>query len=151
VDVDQTARIDPATHLQARRQAGIRQVTQRPPFFGQAIESIGVPCRHDLPQEACVLFAAGEVATAAEQQRLRDRDLEVAMGRLGIAVLVRLSDIDPLARQSVMCQKVAIASLELARRRQVVDRGAQAVTAMSLRHAAQFPQRVLQAVGQRLE
>ena len=73
------------------------------------------------------------------------------MRRLGVAVLVRLSHIDALARQAVVRQQVAITGLELACRRQVVDRGAQTVAAMPRGHATQFPQRVLQAVGQSFE
>jgi len=63
--------------------------------------------------------------------------------RLGIAVLVRLPHVDPLARHAVVRQQIAVSRLELARRRQVVHGGAEAVAAVSLRHAAQFPQRIL--------
>ena len=48
-------------------------------------------------------------------------------------------------------QQVAVAGLELPRRREVVHRRGQAVATMPPRHAAQFPERVLQAVGQGLE
>lgn len=151
MDVDQAARVDPAPHLQARRQAGRGQVAQRPPLLGDPTPTLGVPRRDELLQEGRVLRAAGEVAAAAEQQRLFDGGLEVPVCRLGVAVLVRLPGVDPLARQAVVRQEVAIAGLELARRRQVVDRGAQAIGTMSPGRAAQLPQRVLQAVGQRLE
>jgi len=104
-----------------------------------------------LRQEVRVLFAAGKIATAAEQQRLIDGPLEVPVRRLGIAVFVRLPDVDPLAGHAVVSQQVAIASLELPCRGQVIHRRAQAVGAMPLGHTAQFPQRVLQSVGQRLE
>jgi hypothetical protein len=151
VDVHQAARIDPATHLQARRQACIGKIPQCLQLLGEAVLPAGVPRRHQLLQEVRILLAAGEVATAAEQQRLFDDGLEVPVRRLGIAVLVRLSHIDALARQAVVCQQVTIAGLELARRRQVVHRGAEAITAVPARHAAQFPQRILQTIGQRLE
>jgi len=151
MDVDQAAGVDPAPHLQARRQPGRGQVAQHPPLLGNPTPAVGVPGRDEFLQEVRVLRAAGEVAAAAEQQRLLDGPLEVPVCRLGVAVLVRLPDVDPLARQAVVRQEVAIAGLELARRRQVVDGGAQAVGAMSPGYAAQLPQRVLQAVGQRLE
>lgn len=151
VNVHQAARINPAAHLQTRRQAHIGQVAQCLQLFGEAIRSAGVPRHHQLLQEVRVFVAAGEIAAAAKQQRLFGSALEVAVRRLGIAVLVRLAHIDPLTRQAVVSQQVAIARLELARRRQVIDRGAQAVTAMPLGRAAQVPQRVLQAVGESLE
>ena len=50
-----------------------------------------------------------------------------------------------------MSQQIAVTSLEFPRRRQVVHRGAETVAAVSLRHAAQFPQRILQTVRERLE
>jgi hypothetical protein len=50
-----------------------------------------------------------------------------------------------------MSQQIAVPSLEFPRRRQVVHGGAQAVAAVPPRHAAQFPQRVLQTIRQGLE
>ena len=64
---------------------------------------------------------------------------------------MRLADVDPLSREPVMFQEPPIAGLELPLGRKVVDRRAQAVAAMPSRHSPQFPQRVLQAVGQRFE
>ena len=64
---------------------------------------------------------------------------------------MRLADVDPLARQAVMLQQASVARLKLALGREVVDRRAQAVAAMPSRYSSEFPQRILQAVGQRLE
>ena len=66
MDVDQAAGIDPASHLQTRRQAIVGQVAQCLPFLGEAILSASVPRQDQLLQEVRVLLAAGEVATAAE-------------------------------------------------------------------------------------
>lgn len=151
MNVDQAAGVHLAPHLQARRQPRVGQVLERRDFLGEAVGSPRVPCRHDLLQERDVLFAAGERAAAAEQERLVDRALEVTVRRLRVAVLVRLPRVDPLARHAVVRQQVAIPGLELAGRRQVVHGRGQRITAMPTRHAAQFPQRVLQAVRQRLE
>jgi hypothetical protein len=151
VNVDQAAGIDPAGHLQTGRQPLLGQGSQDRQLFREAIRAAGVPRRHDLLQEGRVLRTAGELAAAAEQQRLIDGGLEVPVRRLRVAVLVRLSHVDPLARQSVVRQQVAVTGLEFPRRRQVVHGRAQAVAAMPPRHAAQVPQRVLQAIGQRLE
>jgi hypothetical protein len=126
-------------------------VPDRRDFLGEAVGAACVPRRHDLLQERDVLFAIGERAAAPEQQRLIDRGLEVTVRRLRVAVLVRLPRVDPLARHSVMREQIPIPGLELAGRRQVVHGRSQAVAAVPTRCAAQFPQRVLQAVRERLE
>jgi len=151
LQMNQAAAIDTAEQLQARRQPLLGQVPQRCQLLGEAIASAFIPGLHEVVQEVHILRAAGELAAAAEQQRLIDGGFEVPMRRLGVAVLVRLPGVDPLARHAVVSQQVAVTGLKLARRRQVVDGGSQAVAAVPPRHAAQFPQRVLQAVGERLE
>lgn len=90
-----------------------------------------------------VFVAAGEVAVATQEQGLVQRSLEVPVRRLRVAILVRLADVDPLAREAVMFQEPPIARLELAFGREVVDRRAQAVAAMPSRYSTEFPQRVL--------
>jgi hypothetical protein len=151
VHVNQAAGVNATEHLQARRQACIGQVPQRLHLLGETIRAARVPRRHHLLQEADVFHAAGEIATAAEQERLIDGGLEVSVRRLGVAVLVRLPRVDALAGNAVVRQQVAIARLEFTRRRQVVHGGRQAVAPVPPRHAAQFPQRILQAIGQGLE
>lgn len=149
--VNQAAGIDPAGHLQARRQPLLGQIPQRGHFLGETILPARVARRHGLPQEGYILLAAGELAAAAEQQRLIDGGLEVSVRRLRIAVLVRLPRVDPLTRHAVVRQQIAVTGLELAGRREVVDGGAQTVATVPPRHAAQFPQRILQTVGQGLK
>jgi hypothetical protein len=151
VNVNQTAGVDPAPDLQARRQSLIRQVAERPDLLGEPVPATDVADRHDLPQEQGVRVATGEVAAAAEQQRLVDGRLEVPVRRLRIAVLLRLSGIGPLARHAVVGQQIAVPGLELPRRRQIVHGGGQGIAAVPPRHPAQVPERRLQAVRQRLE
>jgi hypothetical protein len=151
VDVDQAARVDATVQPQATRQPGRRQRPQRCQFLGQTRATAGVARRHHALQEGDVLVAAGEVATPPHQERLAHGRLEVAVRRLAVAVLVRLADVDPLARHAVMAEQIAVARLELPLRRQVVDRRAEAVAAVPPRHAAQLPKRVLQPLRQRLE
>ena len=150
-DVDQAARIDPAPLHRPAGQPRVRQWPQRRHLLGQAVPPPVVADGHQVAEEDRVLVAGGEVATATEQQRLVDDRLEVAVGRLGVAVLVRLADVDPLTGQAVVVEQVAVAGLELSRRRQVVDGRTQAVAAVLAGHPAEFPQGVLQAVGKRLE
>ena len=151
VNVDQAPRIDPAPHLPATVQTRLRQSLQSRDLLGEAIPPCVVANRHDPVQEARVLFAAGEVPAATQQQRLIDSGLEVVVRRFGIAVLVRLPGVDPLSRQTVVIQQVAVTGLELPRRREVVHRRAETVAAVPTGHAPEFPQRLLHAVGECLE
>jgi hypothetical protein len=150
-DVDQAARIDPAPLHRPTGQPGVGQRLQRRHLLGQAVPPAVIPRGHQVAEERRVLVTAGELAAAAEQQRLIDARLEVAVGRLGVAVLVRLADVDPLAGQAVVIEQVAVAGLEFPRRRQVVDGRRQAVAAVLPRHPAEFPQGVLEAIGEGLE
>jgi hypothetical protein len=115
VDVDQASRIDPATHLQATGQTDVGQVLQRRDLFGEAIASTLITAPHNLQEELGVLLAAGKVPAATHQERLIDGGFEVVVRRFGIAVLVRLPDVDPLTGQTVVLQQIAIACLELPR------------------------------------
>jgi hypothetical protein len=147
----ETSRVDTRRQPQHTVESRRRQRLQGGEFLGVAIGSRHIPKRHDLLKKGRVLVPAGEVPAAAQQQGLIHGVLEVSVRRFGIAVLMRLAHIDPLADQTVMREQSLIPRLKLALRRQVVDRGAQAVAAMAAWHAAQLPQRVLQSFRQRLE
>jgi len=151
VDVDEAARVHPALQAQAAVEPPRRQRPERRAVRLEPRPPPAVPLPHHTLHERDVLVAAGEVTAAADQQRLIEGRLEVAVGRLVVAVLVRLAHVDPLAREAVMLQEAPVPPLELALRRQVVDGGAEAVAAVPPRHAAQVPEGVLQPVGQRLE
>jgi hypothetical protein len=151
VNVNQAAAVDATAHLQTRRQPRVGQVGQRPLFLGEAILTPRVPRLPQILEELRVVLAADEIAAAAEQQRLIDRGLEVPVRRLRIAVLVRLTHVDPLPRQAVVRQQIAITRLEFPLLGVIVDGGGQTVAAVPSRHAAQFPQRILQAVRERLK
>jgi len=151
VDVDQAAAVHAHRQAQATVQALRRQVSQYGEFRGVPRLSRRIARGHHFLKKAAIRVAAAEVAGAAQQQRLVHRGLEMPVRRLAVTVLVRLPNIDPLAGQTIMLQQAAIARLKLTLGRQVVDGSTQAVAAMAPRHASQFPQRVLQAVGQRLE
>jgi hypothetical protein len=136
VQVNQTSRVHPTADFQARRQPLIGQIPQRSPFLGEPIGASGVARLHDALQEVHILLACGEIPAATQQQCLIDGGLEVPVGRFGVAVLVGLPDVDPLAGQAVVGQQVAVSGLELPRRRQVVHCGTQAVAAMPSWHPA---------------
>jgi len=151
VNVDQASRIDSARHLEATRQTHIGQTPQRRDLFGEAISPRLVANLHHVLDELTVLFAAGELPTTPQEQRLIDGGFEVAVRRLDIAVLVGLSGIDPLANQTVVCQQIAVSGLELPRRRVVVHGGGEAVATVPSRHATECVQGVLQSIGECLE
>ncbi len=103
-----------------------------------------------LPHERLVGRPAHEIPTATQQQRLLQRALELVMALLGIAVLVGSSGLDRLSLETVVAQQ-RLVSLGEGRpcgpRRH--GRG-QPIGAVELRHAAQFSQRILQALAEAL-
>ena len=151
MDVDQAPGIDAATHLPEAGLTLLGQFLQGRDLFGEPIPPAFVADPHHTSQEARVFLAAGEVPAAPQEQRLVDSGLEVAVRRFGVAVLVRLPGVDPLPRQAVVIQKIAVAGTEFPRRREVVHRRAEAVAAVLPGHAPEFPQGVLQPLRQRLE
>jgi hypothetical protein len=138
-------------HLEApgRLQAGRRQPAQQRQLLVEALLAALVELAEQRPQEAGVLIPALEVAAAAEHQRLAQGALEAVVALLAVAVLVRLPDVDGLRLQAVVPQQglVALRELLVAARR---HGGTHAVGAVELRHAAELPQGVLQALGQAL-
>ncbi len=149
--VDQASRIDATMYLEATAQTHLGQSLQRGSLLGNAITPRVVATLHQLLKEADVLRTVGEIPAATQQQRLISGVLEVVVGRFGVTILVRLTDVDPLTGQTIVPQQILVAGLELPLGRQVVDRSAEAVGAMQSGHATQFPQRVLQTIRESLE
>jgi hypothetical protein len=92
-----------------------------------------------------------EVATGAQHQFLIHGSPEAMMALFDIAVLVAISSLDLLRRQTVVAQQTFIAVGELRRPHRVVDRRRKPIRAVPLRYLAQFPQRILQTLAQALE
>ena len=111
---------------------------------------VGVAPRAQIVQERFVLLLAREVVAAAQQQRLLDRALEAMMTLLAIAVLVTRVGVDRLRLDSVVCHQRLIAARELVRPRSL-HRQTHAIRAMSRRHSAQRPHRVLEPVAETRE
>ena len=151
VDVDQAPGVDTATHPPEAGLTLLGQFLQSCDLFGETIPPAFVADPHHTSQEARVLLAAGEVPATTQEQRLVDGGLEVVVRRFGVAVLVRLTGVDPLPRQAVVIQEIAVAGAEFPRRRQVVHRRAEAVAAVLPGHAPEFPQGVLQPLRECLE
>ena len=144
VEVDQAPGIDAAPHLPETGLTLLGQFLQGRDLLGEAIPPTPVADGDQIPEKSDAFLPIGEVPAATQQQRLVDGGLEVAVRRFGVAVLVRLPGIDPLPRQAVVIQEVAVAGAEFPRRRQVVHRRAEAVAAVLPGHAPEFPQSVLQ-------
>lgn len=128
-----------------------RQLAQARLLLGELVGPPRIPLVDQACQKPFVLFAAGKVAAAAQQERLIDGRFQMAVRRFDVAVLMRLADVDPLRLDLVVVHQVAVTLAKLAVLREVVDRRAEAVAAMSPRHAVQLPHRLLESAAHRLE
>lgn len=151
VNVDQAPRVHTHRHPQTTILPLHRKRPQRRQFLTMPLLPGRVTRGDHRLEKPQVFLAAGEVPAATQKQGLVHGRLEVAVGRFAVAVLVRLADVDPFARQAVMFQQPQVTRLKFTFGRQVVDRRTEAVAAVPLGHSSQFPQRVLKAVRQRLE
>jgi hypothetical protein len=105
-----------------------------------------------LPHEHPVAVPAGEVSAAPHHQRLVQSLLELVVALLRVAVLVAFADLDGLALQAVVTQQRLITLLErLGPFDSRLHGRRQPIRAMHPRHAAQFPQGVLQAFAKTLQ
>ena len=149
--MDRAPRIDPHPPSPARLQPPRGQQPQQGQLLGQPRLPAGVELAEQPAQEGEVVAVAGEVAAAAEHQRLAQRPLELAVALLDVAVLVGAGRVDRLPGQAVVPQQRLVAALEDLRLGPRRHRRGQAVGAVDLGHAAQLPQRVLQPLAEALE
>lgn len=75
----------------------------------------------------------------------------MSVRRLDVAVFVGLTHVDPLARHTIVREQIAIPRLEFPFVREVVDGGGETVASVSPWRSAQFPEGILQTVGEGLE
>ena len=129
-----------------------RQRPQQRQLLRQSSTPTCVALLKHLPQERLVRFATDEVATATQHQRLVQGSLELAMALLHIAVLVPLARLNGLGLQTVMREQRLVALLERLRPFDArLHRRRQPIGAMTLGHAAQFPQRILHPFAEALQ
>lgn len=128
-----------------------RQRAEAGLFLAELVGPRGVPLVRQSAEECFIVVAVGEVAAAAQQERLIDDGLQVTVRRLDVAVLMRLAGVGPLRLDLVVGHQVAVACAKLAIFREVVHRRAEAVATVPSRHAAQSPQRFLESSAERLE
>ena len=151
LDVDRAARIHRRLDTPRRLEPTRRQRPQVFHLQGLLHDPVGVELSEQIAEVVLVRFAAGEVATGAEHQLLIERAFEAMVALFDVAVLVAVPGLDRLPVEAVVLQQRLIPLGELRTPRARRDRGREPVGAVNGRHAAEFGQRVLQPVGQRLE
>jgi hypothetical protein len=134
----------------ARFQPTSRQLPQQRQLLRQSRLPVRIELLEVPSQECLVGGPAGEVAAAPQEQRLLQRSFELAMALFGVAVLVGVTGLDGLALQTVVPQQ-GLVSLREGRSLGPRWHGRrQPVGAMQQRHAAQFPEGILQAFAEAL-
>jgi hypothetical protein len=117
-------------------------------------ESIG-PCKisfgYHLFDKRHVVVAAFEVTAATEQQSLIDRVLDVAIQGFDVAVLVGTPSVGVLRADAVVPHQRLIPRGQFLFGGVILNRGAERVGAMQLRHAPELPERFLDAFAEGFE
>jgi hypothetical protein len=147
---DGAARFHPQPQPLARLQPPWGQGPQQRQFLGQAGPSPGVELCEQLLQEGGVGIPAAEVPAAPQHQGLVQRLLEAVVPLLDVTVLVALAGLDGLGGQAVMLEQGLVTPLEGVGIAAGLDGRGQAVGAVQVRHAAEFPEGVLQALAEAL-
>ncbi len=150
-DVDRAPRIDPRLEPPGHLQPATRQGRQHGHFLSETLLSVGIASGHELLEERLVVASAGEIAAPAKHQGLIDGLLETMMTLLDVAILVGLPGLDRLAFELVMREQSLVSPREHLGFGIAVDRGGQAIGAVSPRDSSQFPQGVLQPFAEALE
>ncbi len=150
-DVDRAARIDPRREPSGHLQPSGRQGRQDGQLFMETLLSVGVAPGHEPLEERLIVASIGEIAAAPEHQGLVDGLLEEVMTLFDVTILVGLSRLDRLTFEPVMGEQSLVASSEHLGFGVAVDRGGQAIGAVSPGDSSQFPQDVLQALAEALE
>ena len=142
----------PLAHAHALSLQGLQPpVRQRPQprlLRRELVAAAPIPPRHQRTHELPVFLPTREIAAATQQQLLLQGFLETPMALFAIAVLVPAVGIGCLGGDTVMTHQGLVAHRVLFRMAFVIHRQRHAVRAMTLRHRAQLPERVLQPLAQ---
>ena len=150
-DMDRAARIDLGLDPPCHLQPASRQGRQDGHFLIKPLLSVGIASGHDLLEEQRIVASAGEIAATSEHQGLVDGLLEPVMTLLDVAILVGLARLDRLTFQAVMREQSLVSPSEHFRVGIAVDRGGQAIGAVTPGDSSPFPQGVLQPFAEALE
>jgi hypothetical protein len=134
-----------------RLQPALRQRPEQGHLLGQASLAAGVELAEQRLEEGDVGVPAGEVAAAPQHEGLVHGGLEAVVPLLDIAVLVALAGLDGLGGQAVVVEQSLVTPLEGFGAATGLDGGRQAISAVQLRHSAQLPEGVLEALAETLE
>jgi hypothetical protein len=150
LDMDGAARVYTHRPTLARLQTPSRQRPQQGQLLGQTLLPARVALPEQSAQELLIRRSAVEVPAATQQQRLFQRSLELVMALLCVPVLVGLPCLDRLALQAVVPQQRLVTIRERSTLCPRRHRCRQPIRAVQPRHAAQFPQGVLQPLAEAL-
>jgi hypothetical protein len=150
-DVDRAPRIDPRFEPSRHLQPASRQGRQHGHFLMKTLLSVGIASGHELLEERLVVASTGEIAAPAQHQGLVDGLLEAVVTLLDVAILVGPSRLDRLTFEAIMREQCLISPGEHLGFGSAVDRGGQAIGAVSPGDSPQFPQGVLQPFAEALE
>ena len=114
---------------------------------------VGIAPATELIKETTIGRKIAEVGRAAQQKRIRDGPLQVAMRPLNRTILMRDPAVVAARRHGVMGAKSFVAQrpVGVCVAFHVAERGRKTVTAMFARGATQSPKGILQPFGQRHE
>ena len=150
-DMDRAPGIDPGLEPASHLQPASRQRRQHGHFLTKTLLSSGIASGHELLEERLIVASTGEITAAAQHQGLVDGLLEAVMTLFDVAILIGLSRLDRLTFELVMREQSLVSPCEHLGFGIAVDRGGQAIGAVSPRDSSQFPQGVLQAFAEALE
>jgi hypothetical protein len=150
-DVDRAPRIDPGLEPASHLQPASRQGGQHGHLLMKTLLSVGIASGHELLEERLIVASAGKITAPPQHQGLVDGLLETMMTLLDVAILVGLSRLDRLTFEPVMGEQSLVAAGEHLGFGVAVDRGGQAIGAVSPGNSSQFPQGVLQPFAEAFE
>ncbi len=150
-DMDRAPGIDTDLESPSHLQPASRQGRQDGHFLTKTLLSVGIASGHELLEEQLIVASTGEITAASEHQGLVDGLFEAVMTLLDVAILVGLSRLDRLALEAIMREQSLVTASEHLGLGIAVDRGGQAIGAVSPGDSSQFPQGVLQALAEALE
>jgi hypothetical protein len=129
----------------------IRQSIQMSQIIKEVLPSVVIGPLHQVFHEGNVFFAAVKTSTATQQQRLFDTILEMAVGRFDVAVFVGTASIGAFRFAVVVTHQSRIPFGEFATTGVISHGRGQRITAMPFGHAAEFPERFLNAGTERFK
>jgi hypothetical protein len=150
-DVDRAPGIDPGLEPSRHLEPARRQGRQHGHLLINTLLSMGIASGHELLEERLVVASAGEITAPAQHQGLVGGLLEAVVALLDVAILVGLPRLDRLTFELVMREQSLVSPGEHLGFGVAVDRGGQAIGAVSPGDSSQFPQGVLQTLAEALE